>query len=121
MISFAITAWATTRYPSATQGIVVVNVTGNTICNLTGDSGESKDTSQGSTTENNTTALSTLTPSNSDHVCLLRTATATVTTTDSEAEANILFDGRLSALLSHTRFSEPTIIMQESGHSSFLL
>ena len=66
------------------------------ICNPTGDSGESKDTSQGSATENNTTTLSTLTPSNREpprnHVCLLKTAIATVTTTDSEAEANILFD-----------------------------
>ncbi len=66
------------------------------ICTPVADPAENKDASQGSTAENNTTTLSTLTPSNREpprnRVCLLKTAIATVTTTDSETEANILFD-----------------------------
>ena len=66
------------------------------VCNAAGDPGESKDASQGSNTKNNTTTLSTLTPSSCEpsksRVCLLKTAIATITTADSEAEANILFD-----------------------------
>ena len=119
-------------YLNATQSIVVVNVSGNTtqvyVRTPAADPAESKDTSQRSTTENNTTTFSTLTPSNHkpqrNCAYLLKTAIATITTTDSEAEANILFDeGSQRSFLTQdlTNLLRIITVIQEGRHLSFIL